>query len=61
MAQCHICAKRIRDVKVVVKGIVYDVNVCASCLKPYMVTHPDEATRKIVKIIYQRITRKKKK
>ena len=60
MTKCHICGKSIKDIKLVIKGVVYDANVCAVCLKPYMVEHPDEATRNIVKIIYRRITKKKK-
>jgi len=55
MKTCNICGKRIKDVKVVVHGLVFDVDVCADCLKPYM-THEYAPRTKVKggKIIYSK-------
>jgi ribosomal protein L28 len=58
MKTCNLCGKRIKDVKLLINGTLYDVNVCATCLRPYTA---EGEHREIVKVIYKKITAKKKK
>jgi protein-arginine kinase activator protein McsA len=59
--ECNICHKKIKNVKLVIDKTTYDVNVCATCLKPFTVNpEVNEETRPIIKKIYNRIKPKKK-
>ena len=61
MKTCNICGKRIKDVKLVIEGIAYDANVSAKCLQPYTHELPEGENRRIVQIVYKKMTAKKKK
>ena len=58
MPNCNICGKKIKQVYVVIGGEKIDVNVCAQCLKPYLVAEQDPARRIIIKEVHSRITKK---
>lgn len=61
MAKCAICGKPIKEIKVLIHGVIFDMNVCADCLKPYTKPLEPGARPRLGKIVYDKAKFKPKK